>query len=218
MWKALFGMTQRLLLGSCKLIWTDGQKVKVAEKTGWGNCLVALLGRRRPGEWAQFCLKQYVPERVHEVDLLGADALIAWSVLWFPLSCHGSLQAAGALMVFKCLTHAHTILIGLVLSLREKEEKQETRALIHLQRRQWQHTLVFSPGKSRGRRSLVGCSPWGREESDTTSLSLSLFTFMHWRRRWQPTLVFLPGESQGQRSLVGFHLWGHTESDTTEAT
>ena len=24
------------------------------------------------------------------------------------------------------------------------------------------------PGKSHGRRSLVGCSPWGREESDTT--------------------------------------------------
>ena len=121
-------------------------------------------------------------------------------------------------MVFKCLTHAHTILIGLVLSLREKEEKQETRALIHLQRRQWQHTLVFSPGKSRGRRSLVGCSPWGREESDTTSLSLSLFTFMHWRRRWQPTLVFLPGESQGQGSLVGCRLWGRTESDMTEET
>ena len=24
------------------------------------------------------------------------------------------------------------------------------------------------PGKSHGRRSLVGCSPWGRYESDTT--------------------------------------------------
>ena len=24
------------------------------------------------------------------------------------------------------------------------------------------------PGKSHARRSLVGCSPWGREESDTT--------------------------------------------------
>ena len=24
------------------------------------------------------------------------------------------------------------------------------------------------PGKSHGRRSLVGCSPWGREESDLT--------------------------------------------------
>ena len=29
-------------------------------------------------------------------------------------------------------------------------------------------TPVLSPGKSQGRRSLVGCSPWGREESDTT--------------------------------------------------
>ena len=27
---------------------------------------------------------------------------------------------------------------------------------------------VFLPGKSHGRRSLVGCSPWGLEESDTT--------------------------------------------------
>ena len=59
---------------------------------------------------------------------------------------------------------------------------------------------------------------WGREESDTTSLSLSLFTFMHWRRKWQPTPVFLPGESQGRASLVGCHLWGRTESDTTEVT
>ena len=29
-------------------------------------------------------------------------------------------------------------------------------------------------------------------------ISLSLFTFMHWRRKWQPAPVFLPGESQGQ--------------------
>ena len=37
-----------------------------------------------------------------------------------------------------------------------------------LWRRQWQPTPVLLPGKSHGRRSLVGCSPWGREESDTT--------------------------------------------------
>ena len=36
------------------------------------------------------------------------------------------------------------------------------------QRRQWQPTPVLLPGKSHGRRGLVGCSPWGREESDTT--------------------------------------------------
>ena len=37
-----------------------------------------------------------------------------------------------------------------------------------LQRRQWHPTPVLLPGKSHGRRSLVGCSPWGLEESDTT--------------------------------------------------
>ena len=58
----------------------------------------------------------------------------------------------------------------------------------------------------------------GVAESYTTSLLLSLFTFMHWRRKWQPTPVFLPGESQGRGSLVGCHLWCHTESDTTEVT
>ena len=28
--------------------------------------------------------------------------------------------------------------------------------------------MLLLPGKSHGWRSLVGCSPWGREESDTT--------------------------------------------------
>ena len=36
------------------------------------------------------------------------------------------------------------------------------------QRRQWQPTPVLLPGKSHGRRGLVGCRPWGREELDTT--------------------------------------------------
>ena len=36
-------------------------------------------------------------------------------------------------------------------------------------RRQWHPTPVLLPGKSHGRRSLVGCSPWGREELDTTA-------------------------------------------------
>ena len=34
--------------------------------------------------------------------------------------------------------------------------------------RQWHPTPVLLPGKSHGWRSLVGCSPWGRKESDTT--------------------------------------------------
>ena len=35
-------------------------------------------------------------------------------------------------------------------------------------RRQWHPTPVLLPGKSHGWRSLVGCSPWGHEESDMT--------------------------------------------------
>ena len=34
--------------------------------------------------------------------------------------------------------------------------------------RQWHPTPVLFPGKYHGQRSLVGCRPWGREESDTT--------------------------------------------------
>ena len=40
--------------------------------------------------------------------------------------------------------------------------------LTQSRRRQWQPTSVLLPGKSHGWRSLVGFSPWGREESDTT--------------------------------------------------
>ena len=35
-------------------------------------------------------------------------------------------------------------------------------------RRQWHPTPVLLPGKSHGWRRLVGCSPWGRWELDTT--------------------------------------------------
>ena len=33
---------------------------------------------------------------------------------------------------------------------------------LSVQRRQWHPTPVLLPGKSHGRRRLVGCSPWGR--------------------------------------------------------
>ena len=37
-----------------------------------------------------------------------------------------------------------------------------------IMRRQWHPTPVLLPGKSHGRRSLIGCSPWGREELNMT--------------------------------------------------
>ena len=86
------------------------------------------------------------------------------------------------------------------------------------QRRQWQPTPLLLPGKSHGRRSLVGCSPWGCEESDMTErlhfhFSLSCIgvgngthsSVLAWR---------IPGMG----SPVGCCLCGLTESDMTEVT
>ena len=49
-------------------------------------------------------------------------------------------------------------------------------SLVNLQRRRWHPTPVLLPGKSYGRKSLVGCSPWGREESDMTERLHSHFS------------------------------------------
>ena len=44
-------------------------------------------------------------------------------------------------------------------------------------RKKWQNTPVFTPGKSDAPRSLVGYSPWGCKEMDTTEQLL--FTSLH---------------------------------------
>ena len=41
-------------------------------------------------------------------------------------------------------------------------------AQLEFWRRQWHPTPVLLPGKPHGWRSLVGSSPWGRKEADTT--------------------------------------------------
>ena len=51
----------------------------------------------------------------------------------------------------------------------KKSEKPSLK--LHIQRRQWHPTPVHLPGKSHGRRSLVGCCLWGRTESDTTEVT-----------------------------------------------
>ena len=45
---------------------------------------------------------------------------------------------------------------------------QNCGCLCAFRRRQWHPTPVLLPGKSHGWKSLVGCSQWGHEESDTT--------------------------------------------------
>ena len=77
--------------------------------------------------------------------------------------------------------------------------------------------------------TLAWKTPWMEEPSGLQSMeslrvghdwamSLSLFTFMHWRRKRQLTPVFLPGESQGCGEPGGLPSMGSHRSDTTEAT
>ena len=73
-------------------------------------------------------------------------------------------------------------------------------------RREWLLTLVFLLGKSHGQTSLVGYSPWGHKDSDTTEwLTLSLFhkypcslkkegRFAHWLFDNAQELCFVANE------------------------
>ena len=54
----------------------------------------------------------------------------------------------------------------------------------------WKIPCTEEPGRLQSMGSRRVRHDWA------TSLSFSLFTFLHWRRKWQPTPVFLPGESR----------------------
>ena len=56
-------------------------------------------------------------------------------------------------------------------------------------RRKWQSIPVFSPGKSHGRRSLLGYSPWDSKQSDTTGWLHFHFHFQKAQNLVTPNLV-----------------------------
>ena len=96
--------------------------------------------------------------------------------------------------------------------------KQQLDTTIHLlQRRQWHPTPGLLPGKSHGRRSLVGCSPWGHKESDTTEqlhfhLSLSCIGEGN-GNPLQCSCLENPRDGGASWATV----YGVAQSDTTEA-
>ena len=63
---------------------------------------------------------------------------------------------------------------------------------------------------------LVGYSPWGREELDTTERLHFHFSFSCTGEGNRSQCSCLENPRDG--SLVGCRLWGHTELDTTDVT
>ena len=89
-------------------------------------------------------------------------------------------------------------------------------------RRQWQPTPVLLPGKSHGQRSLVGCSPWGLKESDTTERlhfhSLLSCIGEENGNPLQCSCLRIPGTGEpGGLPSVGSHRVGHDWSDLAAA-
>ena len=105
------------------------------------------------------------------------SSVLAWRILW--TDGPGGLQSMGLQTkqdrieiqaIEQQLAHqATTVNVprvrhqGALCTCSELATLQQT----HL-RRQWHPTPVLLPGKSHGQRSLVGCSPWGLEDSDMT--------------------------------------------------
>ena len=65
-------------------------------------------------------------------------------------------------------------------------------------RRKWQPTPVFLPGKSHGQRSLVGYSPYGCKESDTTEVTQHAYTRKYQRLCFRKWKMILGGRSEMQ--------------------
>ena len=90
-----------------------------------------------------------------------------------------------------------------------------------IQRRQWHPTPVLLSGKSHGRRSQVGCSPWGRE--GRTRLSDFPFTFHFHALKEMAThssvLAWrIPGMAEpGGLPSMGSHRVVHNWSDSAAA-
>ena len=91
-----------------------------------------------------------------------------------------------------------------------------------LRRRQWHPTPVLLPGKSHGQRSLEGCSPWDREESDMTDRLHFHFHFHALEKEMATHSSILawriPGTGEpGRLPSMGSHRMGHFWSDLAAA-
>ena len=79
------------------------------------------------------------------------------------------------------------------------------------------HSIVL-PGKSHGQRSLVGCSPWGHEESDITERLHFYFSLSCIGEGNGNPLQCSCLENRRDNGAWWAAICGVAQSDTTEAT
>ena len=157
------------------------------------------------------------PSICHEVTGPDAMILVFWMLSFKPtfslltgvfLSKRNTLESYHCYVWPVCLCFWVIVTITSYINLPNSNQR----------RRQWHPTPVRLPGKSHGRRSLEGCSPWGCWGSDTTE-----------RLHFHFSLSCI-GEGNGnplqcsclENPRDGGAFWdavsGVTQSDTTEVT
>ena len=83
-------------------------------------------------------------------------------------------------------------------------------------RRKWQPTPVFLPGKSNGLRILVGYSPWGCKELDTTEQLHSLHYTIQMEKEMAPHFSILARRIPWTEELARLQSMRSQEADITE--
>ena len=96
--------------------------------------------------------------------------------------------------------------------------QQSASAVVPAQEYEWRRQRHPLQHSCHGRRSLVGCSPRGLKESDTTKRLHFHFSLSCIGEGNGNPLQCSCLENSRDGSLVGCRLWGRTELETTEAT
>ena len=107
------------------------------------------------------------------------SSILAWKIPWTEEPgrlymirgvAESDMTEATSPSLFSLFCHCQLLSSSREYHAKARESLLFSYSLTHLRRRQWQPTPVLLHRKShgRGRRSLVGYSPWGLKESDTT--------------------------------------------------
>ena len=195
-WKALLEWLRGNTQASVNQSRPKGKEEKRTGKKAEESTLQYIWEAVARGQRSLFCfnLIQWT-----EVILLGADALVAWSVLFAP-DPHMGVFLAGALMGFMCLSCAHTILVGIVLS--RKKQKGET--LSHSQKGEilTRASLVAQRAKRLLAMQETWVSSLGQEDPLKKEMAIHSSTLA-----WKITWTEKPSRLQSMGSQRVGHDW-----------
>ena len=135
----------------------------VTEKVFSSQCLLFAVFILRTLDWQlAMCVHQSSEMELLLVLTLKSEKTLSvnmysvtWKVKWFYKGTEGITSRVTSRRIWTL--YAWSILLS-----PNKKIAVLPAILPRFQRRRWHPTPVLLPGKSHGRRSLVGCSPWGR--------------------------------------------------------